>query len=100
LPCGAEENLERAHALHATQIREGHARHFIMTREEYLQVLEGFEARLRRHADAWGHLLPDPQVQALRNAWETMAASFIEEHPQVDRPVPFWEKAGYFGSET
>jgi hypothetical protein len=31
-----------------------------MTQEEYLQILAGFEAQLRRHSDAWGNLLIDP----------------------------------------
>jgi hypothetical protein len=63
-----------------------------MTQAEYLQVLTGFERRLRRHADAWGNLLPTPEAQAMREAWERTAAAFHADFPDAKLPAPFWEK--------
>lgn len=64
-----------------------------MTRAEYLQVLTAFEARLRRHTDVTGKLLPiAPHVQDLRAAWDRTFAALRVEYPDEPLPVPFWEQ--------
>jgi hypothetical protein len=61
-----------------------------LTPAEYLQILVGFEAQLRRHSDLWGNLDPTPLAHELRRAWESTAATFREEHPGAEVPTPFW----------
>jgi hypothetical protein len=61
-----------------------------MTHEEYIQILAGFEAQLRRHTDPWGNLDPAPLAHELRRAWESTATAFREEHPGAEVPTPFW----------
>ena len=63
---------------------------FVMTREEYLQLLAGFEAQLRRHSDPWGNLELSPLAQELRRSWETTAAAFQADYPDMRVPAPFW----------
>jgi hypothetical protein len=63
-----------------------------MTREEYLQLLAGFEAQLRRHSDPWGNLELSPLAQELRRSWESTAAAFRADYPDMRVPVPFWAR--------
>ena len=63
-----------------------------MTREEYLQLLAGFEAQLRRHSDPWGNLDLTPLAQELRRSWESMAAAFRADYPDMRVPAPFWSR--------
>jgi len=63
-----------------------------MKREDYLQLLAGFEAQLRRHADPWGNLDPTPLAQELRRSWESMAAAFEADYPGTEIPAPFWSR--------
>jgi len=69
-----------------------------MTPEEYLQLLAGFEAQLRRHSDPWGHLDTSPITQDLRKAWESTAAAFHSDYPDTAIPVPFWMHRGEKGA--
>jgi hypothetical protein len=64
-----------------------------MKSEEYLQLLAGFEAQLRRHSDPWGNLDPGPLAQELRKAWESTAAAFRGEYPDAVVPEPFWTRS-------
>ena len=61
-----------------------------MTRDEYLQLLAGFEAQLRRHSDPWGNVNLTPLAQELRKSWESTAAALRGDYPATRVPAPFW----------
>ena len=62
----------------------------MLTQEQYIQVLHGLELQLWRHADPWGNLTGESIVQKLRESWESLARSFVEDYPDSRAPVPFW----------
>jgi hypothetical protein len=62
----------------------------VLTQKQYLEVLHGLEVQLWRHADPWGNLPREAQVQEMKHGWEALARSCEEDHPAGHAPVPFW----------